>query len=255
MRPVSVFLVPVLQLALFAACAAFLPVAHAECDAQYFAPQDNDNVSPLRRPHGELLTMLRAANGGDAQAARSLAAAYEAGYLVSRCTEKAQYWYAKAAKAGDAVAKRRSEQLQEFARLASGPECIGAYCSENHDGRGHVAMFYAGRNGHYHAPLTINGVTVEGMIDTGASSIAMSQETARKLGIDSTAGKQGTARTANGIIETTNVIVPSVTVSGITLHDVRVSIGITGDPLIGMSFLSRLQLRMGSGALSISHNQ
>ena len=255
MRPASGFLVPVLRLALFAVCAAFLPVAHAECDAQYFAPEDNDNTRPLRRPHGEFLAMLRAANAGNAQATRSLAAAYESGYLVSRCAEKAQYWYTKAAGAGDTIAKRRAEQLQELARLASGPECIGAYCSENHDGRGHVAMFYAGRNGHYHAPLTINGVTVEGMIDTGASTIAVSQETARKLGIDSMPGKQGTARTANGMIETTNVIVPSVTVSGITLHDVRVSIGITGDPLIGMSFLSRLHVRMGSGALSMSHNQ
>ncbi|HYD61923.1 MAG TPA: TIGR02281 family clan AA aspartic protease [Noviherbaspirillum sp.] len=255
MKPVPGFLVPVLRLAVFAACAAILPVAHADCDGQYFAPDDSDNARPLRRPHGEFLTMLRAANAGNAQASRSLAAAYEAGYLVSRCREKAQYWYVKAASAGDTVARRRADELQELARLASGPECIGAYCKESRDGSAHVAMFYAGRNGHYFAPLTINGVTVEGLIDTGASAIAISRETARKFGIDVLPGQPGTARTANGMIETTNVIVPSVTVSGITLQDVRVSIGITGDPLIGMTFLSRLHLQMGGGALSMSRGQ
>ncbi len=199
--------------------------------------------------------MVRAAYAGNAQASRSLAAAYEAGYLVSRCREKAHYWYMKAAGAGDSVAQRRAGELQELARLASGPECIGAYCSDNHDGRAHVAMFYAGRNGHYFAPLTINGVTVDGLIDTGASSIAVSHDTARQLGIDKLPGVQGTSQTANGVVNTTSVMVPSVTVSGITLQDVRVSIGITGNPLIGMSFLSRLHLRMGSGALSMSRGQ
>jgi clan AA aspartic protease (TIGR02281 family) len=255
MRPASGFFVPVLRLALFVACAAFLSVAQAECDGHYFAPDDGDNARPLRRPHAEFLTMLRAANAGNAQASRSLAAAYEAGYLVSRCREKAHYWYAKAAGAGDSIAKRRADELKELARLAAGPECIGAYCSENHNGSAHVAMFYAGRNGHYFAPLTINGVTVTGLIDTGASSIAVSHETARKLGIDKLPGEQGTSQTANGVLSTTNVMVPEVTVSGITLQGVRVSIGITGEPLIGMSFLSRLHLRMGSGALSMSRGQ
>ncbi|RZI43654.1 TIGR02281 family clan AA aspartic protease [Herbaspirillum sp. HC18] len=255
MRPVSGFIVPVLRLVLLAACSAFLPVAQAECEGRYFAPEDSDNAIPLHRPHAEFLAMHRAANAGNAQASRSVAAAYEAGYLVSRCRKQAYFWYMKAADAGDTIARGRADELQELARLARGPECMGSYCSENYDGSAHVAMFYAGRNGHYFAPLTINGITVTGMIDTGASAIAVSHETAEKLGIDKLSGEQGRSQTANGVLNTTNVIVPSVTVSGITLRDVRVSIGITGETLIGMNFLGRMHLRMGGGALSMSRGQ
>jgi len=255
MRTSSSLAALTLQLTLFAACALFLSVARADCEERYFSPHDNDNASPLRRPHADFVAMLRSARAGNAQASRSVAASYEAGYLVSKCREKARYWYAKAARAGDELAMRWVDMHDALARLADGPECIGLYCSEDADGRAHVAMFYAGRNGHYFAPLTINGVTVNGMIDTGASTIAVSHEIARKLGIDNLPGKQGTSQTANGNLTTTDVLVPSVTVSGITLQDVRVSIGITGEPLIGMSFLSRLHLRMGSGALSMSRGQ
>lgn len=252
MKPVYRSLRSFLRLALFAACSVFLSVAHAACEDRFFAPEDNDNARPLTRPHPDFIATLRAANAGNARESRNVAVSYEAGYLVSRCPEKAAYWYAKAAHGGDDVAKRWMEEREALDRLADGPECIGLYCSRNPDGRSHVAMFYAGHNGHYFAPLTINGITVTGLIDTGASSIAISHETARKFGIDKLPGKQGTGQTANGTVTTNNVIVPSVTVSGITLENVSVAIGITGEPLIGMSFLSRLQLRMGSGALAMS---
>ena len=253
MKPASG--VHLFQLALLAACTAFMPAAHADCEGRFFAPDDKDNARPLRQPHAEFVTTLRAANGGSAQASRNLAASYEAGYLVSKCEEKARYWYAKAAGAGDEIARRRVDENATLARFAAGPECAGPYCNGNPGGGPYVAMFYAGRNGHYFAPLSINGVTVTGLIDTGASTIAMSKETARQLRIDTLTGEQGTVQTANGHLTTTNVVVPSVTVSGITLQDVRVAIGITGEPLIGMSFLSRLQLRMGRGALSMSREQ
>lgn len=99
----------------------------------------------------------------------------------------------------------------------------------------------------------IDGITVEGLIDTGASSIAMSPDVARQLGIDRLPAQAGSVQTANGAITASHVVVPSVTVSGITLRDVRIAIGVTGETLIGMSFLGRLQLRMGSGTMSMSH--
>ncbi|HZW21936.1 retropepsin-like aspartic protease [Noviherbaspirillum sp.] len=245
-------MIPVLRTLMLAACAMLFQTAHAACENQFFAPDDNGNARPLNRPHAEFAAALRAANAGNATAARNLAVSYEAGYLVSRCEERAAYWYGKAARGGDQEAKRWMEEHEALARMASGPECVGAYCSGNADGRGHVAMFYAGRHGHYFAPLTINGITVEGLIDTGASSIAMSTETARKLGIDKLPGKSGSVQTANGLLTAEHVVVPEVTISGITLHDVRVAIGTTGETLIGMSFLGRLQLRMGGGVLSMS---
>ena len=240
-----------LCIALLAACSLFPPVAHAACENRFYAPEDNDNIRPLNRPHAEFASVLRAANAGNGLAARNLAVSYETGYLVSQCAEKAAYWYGKAASSGDQVARRWMEERDALARLADGPECAGAYCAGG--ARTRVATFYAGRFGHYFAPLTINDVTVEGLIDTGASSIAVSPETARSLGIDKLPAQQGNVQTANGVITASHVIVPSVTVSGITLQNVRVAIGVNGHTLIGMSFLGRLQLQMGSGTLSMSH--
>jgi aspartyl protease family protein len=239
-----------IRITLASVCSVFFSVAHASCEDRFFAPEDNDNARPLNRPHGEFVATLRAANSGNALAARSLAVSYDAGYLVSKCEDKAAYWYGKAARAGDQEAIRWMEGRASLAKLASGPECIGAYCSPN--GQPRVALFYAGRYGHYFAPLSINGFTVEGMIDTGASSIAISPETARNFGIDKLPSVQGNIQTANGVITASHVIVPSVTVSGITLQNVRVAIGITGQTLIGMSFLGQLQLQMGNGTLSMS---
>jgi len=248
MRPASLVVSALLGLVLLAFS---LAGAHAACEDRFYAPEDYENLVPLRRPQAEFATALRGANNGDALAARNLAVSYETGYLVSRCEQKAAYWYGRAARGGDRLAKRWVDTHEERLRRAAGPECIGAYCSP--DGRTHVAMFYAGRHGHYFAPMTINGVTVEALIDTGASSIAVSRDTARELGIDRFPAQQANVQTANGMITASHVVVPSVTVSGITLENVRVAIGVTGQTLIGMSFLSRLQLQMGNGTLSVSY--
>lgn len=238
---------------LLLACSPFLfPVAQAACKDRYFAPEDVENAHPLKQPHTEFIAIERAAVAGDASAIRSLAAAYDAGYLVSKCPEKAAKWYGRAANSGDSIARRWMETNEAIAKLSAGPECIGAYCSDKGDRPAHIATFYAGPNGHYFAPLTINGVTVTGLIDTGASAIAISQESARAFGIDKLPATGGIASTANGNVTTTNVVVASVTVSGITLRDVRVSIGISGPPLIGMSFLGRLRMRMAEGTLTMS---
>lgn len=222
-----------------------------ECAGKYFAP-DGDGAHALKRPHAEFAKTMLAARGGDATAQRSLAVFYETGYLVSRCEAKAVRWYAKAALAGDDIAKAWIKRHEQFARLRAGPECVGQQCFGAGSAESRMATFVAGRNGHYFAPVTINGVTSTGLIDTGASTIAMSEETARRFGIDFQFGKKGIASTANGKITSTQLTVPVVTVGGIALRDVEVSVGITGDMLIGMSFLSRLNVRMEAGQLTMS---
>lgn len=197
--------------------------------------------------------MLQKADAGDALASRSLAASYEAGYLVSKCQEKAARWYERAARAGDRVAKRWMEEHAELAKMSTGPECTGKYCSDTTQVQADAATVYSGHKGHYFAPLTINGVTVSAMIDTGASEIAMSREMAQKLGIDGLQAEEGVSMTANGDVPVSRVTVPLVTVSGITLDNVRVSIGIRNGPLIGMSFLGRLRMKMNGGVLTLSH--
>ena len=105
----------------------------------------------------------------------------------------------------------------------------------------HAASFVAAANNHYFAPVTINGVTEQGMIDTGASTIAMSPESAKHFGIDASHGKQQQFQTANGKTIDSVITVPKIQVGGLVLRNVMVSVGSSGPILIGMSsdFLSR----------------
>ena len=228
-------------------------LADEECDETYYRIDAAGNETPVAQPSPPLAHLLASARAGDAKAQRSLAASYEAGYRVSRCHAKALYWYQRAAHSGDTVAQNWLRQNGALARLHAADECSGPYCAAAAgDGPQLVTLLPdPRRSNHYFARVTINGRSAEGMIDTGASTLAMSAETARRFGIDTTKAKAATATTANGSIATSNVVVPQVDVAGINLTDVAVSVGVSGEMLIGMSFLRRLNMTMSGGALTL----
>lgn len=236
----------------------FGALAHAAtegCEPElYFASEDMLNESPLARPAPDFRRRLRAAKRGDAVEQRSLAASYESGYLVSPCKEKALYWYRQAGRNGDEPAKRWLAQYEALATLAGGPECSDCTCSVSEgDDSPRVMTLRSGRYGHFFADLTINGVTVrDAMIDTGASTIAISTATAGLMGI-SLEGTATQSRTANGVVSGIIKIVPQVRVGQITLKDILVMIlPNVGTPLIGMSFLGRLKMSAAHGQMILS---
>lgn len=111
--------------------------------------------------------------------------------------------------------------------------------------RGHVTL-YAGTNGHFHADGSINGVPVRFLVDTGATTIALSGNVARQVGIDyRKVGRPGLASTASGTVTIFNLKLSSVQVGSITLHNVDAGV-IEGsyprEALLGMSFLGRLEM-------------
>lgn len=224
-----------------AGLAIAVPPAFADCSGAF-----NGDKSLAR--------LLTSAKAGEPAAQRSLAVSYDAGYLVAPCPDKARYWFGKAAAGGDEAAQQWLARDKALGELQAGPECYGASCFGGDDGGRQAAVLYAkaARNNHFFAPLTINGKTVEGMIDTGASLVALSPETARLLGIGYADGKQGAAQTANGKIATTTVTVPRLEVAGIVAYNVPVSIGITGEPLIGLSFLNRVNMTVSAGVLTMT---
>ena len=223
-----------------------------DCANQFYAPNDYLSVRPLSRPHPDFSELLRAANAGNASSERSVAAAYEAGYLVAKCPAQAVYWYRKAASKGDDIASAWIANHDLLAKMQSAGECAGDSCPGMNKSGSRNTVFLVSRNGHYFAPVTINGITVEGLVDTGATTVAMSEDTAARLGIQHLPSDTGTSMTANGAISVRSLTVPRITVSGLELQRVKVSIGGTSPLLIGMSFLNRVKVRMESGALSIS---
>jgi clan AA aspartic protease (TIGR02281 family) len=103
--------------------------------------------------------------------------------------------------------------------------------------------------GHFHALLSINNVTVDGLIDTGATKVSMSVATARAMNISGQGGTLGISATANGSMYTYNTIVNILKVGNIELYNVAVSIGQNTPTLIGMSALSHFIITQENGQM------
>ncbi|HEY6898767.1 MAG TPA: TIGR02281 family clan AA aspartic protease [Rhodocyclaceae bacterium] len=233
--------------------AVFPSVPADECGREaYAAPEDYSDSYPLTRPHAELAKTLAAARKGNALEQRNLAASYESGYLVSQCLSKAAHWYRQAAKGGDEVAKNWVARRDVFDKLSAGPECMEVSCNVPSYGEHQALSLVSDPMGHFFTTLTINGVTVRGMIDTGASTIAMSYATAASMGV-SLDGQAGQAITANGVVAATMTVVPRVRVGSIDLDNVEVGMSANNSMvLIGMSVLRRLRISASDGQMLLS---
>lgn len=104
---------------------------------------------------------------------------------------------------------------------------------------------WADSNGFFYTAGLINGYPVRFLVDTGATTIAISSELAKRIGIDYTKGQRGIANTAAGITEMFGLNLKSVSIGEINLSDVTAGI-IIGNypttPLLGMSFLGQLDM-------------
>ncbi len=108
------------------------------------------------------------------------------------------------------------------------------------------ATLWASSNGFFHADGSINGVPLTFLVDTGANTIAMNSATARRVGIDYLKGQPGVAKTASGFVKIYGLTLNSVKIGEIELHNVEAGVieGSQPDtPLLGMSFLGRLEMR------------
>lgn len=237
-----------------AAAGATALAADDHCgEERYFHPDDSYRQNALAAPHAEFAAMQREAKRGNTVGQRNLAVSYESGYLVSACPGKAAHWYRHAAKGGDKVAQEWIKRHDAIAQLAAGPECAGSNCGADIPGAPQTMSLVSDPQGHYFADLTINGMTVRGMIDTGATSIALDEATAAKMGITAAGGHSGIAQTANGNIGIVTKTVPLVKIGPIALDNVEVSIGTSSHiPLIGMSVLRRLRISAAGGQMVLS---
>lgn len=112
-------------------------------------------------------------------------------------------------------------------------------------------------NGHgqYLTPGSINGRSVQFLVDTGATSVAMSSQMARMLGIDFAAAQKGQTGTAGGIVNSYHLTLESVKVGEIEVRNVRASI-IEGlypvHVLLGMTYLSQVEIKEDAGLLTLT---
>jgi len=107
-----------------------------------------------------------------------------------------------------------------------------------------------GPDGHYHWPGRVNGVVVEFLVDTGATSTALPQALAERAGL--AAEGRVTSSTAGGVVQAVQSRADIDLDGGVRVQRLRVAVlpGLAS-PLLGMDVLSRLHLTQGDGMLRL----
>ncbi|BCH52954.1 TIGR02281 family clan AA aspartic protease [Agrobacterium vitis] len=149
----------------------------------------------------------------------------------------------------DTVPEKPSQAASlEATRLAVAPQSVA--------GSGQAILKADGR-GHFIAPFRINGKTVDAMIDTGASTVAINETTARRLGFGGNdLNFKYKVNTANGDTLASVVMLDRVEVGGVCVTQVQALVlkdkALSGT-LIGMTFLKQLgSYKVEDGQLKLS---
>ncbi|WP_419694673.1 TIGR02281 family clan AA aspartic protease [Mesorhizobium muleiense] len=110
---------------------------------------------------------------------------------------------------------------------------------------GRMVVIPADARGHFTSAFKLNGRTVDGMIDTGATLVAINSSTARRIGVSLNASDfKHQVNTANGAIKAALVTVDRLQIGKITLDGVQAVVlddKALRTNLIGLSFLQRLE--------------
>lgn len=110
--------------------------------------------------------------------------------------------------------------------------------------------------GHYFTTAQINGVSMQFIVDTGASAVTIGTDDAKRARINYTTAPKGLMQTANGVVAAYRVKIDTVTVGGITLNQID-GVVVEGNALgryglLGMSFLSRMDMRREGDSMTLT---
>lgn len=107
-----------------------------------------------------------------------------------------------------------------------------------------MAKLALSEDGHFRSSAMINGRPIPVLVDTGASTVALSFEDARQAGIrTSDLNFNIPVNTANGVVGAAPVVIRRISLGGISVENVKGMVlpkGALSGSLLGMSFLSRL---------------
>lgn len=109
------------------------------------------------------------------------------------------------------------------------------------------------RDGHFYADGNINGQPVRFMVDTGASSIAVTDALAQRAGLEG--GQMVQFQTANGPRMGRLVRAQNIQVGPLQVRNLTVGTGYTGrsaqDALLGQNFLRQFQVSIQGDVLEL----
>lgn len=115
-----------------------------------------------------------------------------------------------------------------------------------HEGSGGELVIPRGPDGHFHVEGRVNGQAVSFLVDTGASSVTVSEALAQRAGLEG--GRSVIFQTANGELPGRLLRQVPVQAGHLALPGVTVAVGMVGKPpevaLLGQSFLSRYDIQI-----------
>ena len=112
-------------------------------------------------------------------------------------------------------------------------------------GTGSRIVLPADSRGHFMTQGAINGRPVTFMLDTGATSVAMSAADAQRIGLDYSKGQRVQMSTANGVASGYKLRLQSVRVGDVEVYDIDAIVSPQPMPfvLLGNSFINRFSMR------------
>lgn len=112
----------------------------------------------------------------------------------------------------------------------------------------------AGPGGHFVTLGQINGRSTQFMVDTGATSIAMSADEARRLGLAYEQGARIYANTANGMVTGHRITLTAVRIQDVEVHNVDAAVLPLPMPhiLLGNTFLTRFQMKRENETMTLT---
>jgi aspartyl protease family protein len=124
------------------------------------------------------------------------------------------------------------------------------------DGATARATLSGDARGHFMTTAIVNGMSMQFMVDTGATSVTISAEDARRANVRYTAADREVMQTANGRISVYRVKFDTVRVGDIVLNNVD-GVVVEGNTLgqfglLGMSFLSRTEIRRDGDIMTLT---
>src|SRR5690606_36594141 len=139
--------------------------------------------------------------------------------------------------------------------LALGAYYRAAPAASAESASGSRVVIPADSRGHFIVTATINGAaSVRFLVDTGATMVSISQDDARRAGVNYLAGERALSRTASGIAPIYRVKLDSLQVGDITIYNVDAAVHASGQlpiGLLGMSFLNRMEMKRDAAALTL----
>ena len=127
-------------------------------------------------------------------------------------------------------------------RVGESPASVGA---SGPSGTGSRIVLTASSGGHFMGQGAINGRTVQFMVDTGATTVALGVADADRMGLNYREGQPMRMHTANGTTGAWRVRLASLRLGDVEVYEVDAVVLPQSMPfvLLGNSFLSRFQMR------------